>query len=275
MSSLRLARVCGLLAVCCAVASATPALDVPIFADAFESGDCSAWTFCQTPPALRLLTEPEPSVDFGERVPLRVSMRTGTGLPLAGTLVDFAPQQDTADTTSSPIRTLTTKDGLAETVVHGGFQPVDFDVRIDVPNDDTVEPITVRVHIQPKDAADYIIRVEYPGLIVLDQVEVTLYENDRTCDSLVESPTADPSDDVAWTSLVILPDLVGSLPERGLIVPPAVTFEYAVARAKAVDGMGGSLDYFATFGCQDTIPLPQEPTAILIEIPMHDLLPPG
>jgi len=169
---------------------------------------------------------------------------------------------------------LTTKDGLAETVVHGGFQSLDFDVRIDVPNDDTVDPITVRVHIQPKDAADYIIRVEYPGLIVLDQVEVTLYENDRTCDSLVESTTADPSDDVPWTSLVILPAL-GTLPDRGLNVPSDVTFHYAVARAKASDGMGGSLDYFATFGCQDTIPLPQEPTAILIEIPMHDLIPPG
>jgi len=123
------------------------------------------------------------------------------------------------------------------------------------------------------DDSDYVIRVTYDGAITLHRVEVLLYDTDRACNTLVESPTGSPSTDVAWTSLVILPDPEGEIPDRGLNVPSEVEFHYAVARGEPGDESGGGKGYFVTFGCNDQIPATDPSQAAVIEISMHNLWP--
>lgn len=119
--------------------------------------------------------------------------------------------------------------------------------------------------------ANYVVRVAYAGPIVLHSVEVRLHDTDRACSALTPDPFLPPSPDVAWTSLEILPDAEGDFPDRGLVVPPDVTLQYAVARATATDATGGETDYFVTFGCNDQIP-PAGPTdPAVIEIDMVNL----
>lgn len=124
-------------------------------------------------------------------------------------------------------------------------------------------------------SSDYIIRVSYGGPITLHSVEVLLYDIDRACDTLIESPTEEPSTDVAWTSLVIFPDAEGEIPDQGLNISGDrfVQLHYAVARAKASDGAGGGTDYFVTFGCNDVIPELVPGSESVIEIDMHNLWP--
>jgi len=121
--------------------------------------------------------------------------------------------------------------------------------------------------------ADYIIRVTYDGPITLARVEVSLYDIDRSCDTLLEDPIEPPSGDSAWISLVIVPDAEGNIPDRAILPPSDLQLHYAVARATASDGAGGSTDYYVTFGCNDQIPATDPATATLIEIDMHNLWP--
>lgn len=123
------------------------------------------------------------------------------------------------------------------------------------------------------DTSDYTIRVTYDGPVTLNEVEVLLYDVDRLCETLVEDPKEPPSDDTAWTTLVILPDAEGNIPERGLNVPQDVVLHYAVARGMPSHGEGGGRDYYATFGCQDRIPEVDPTSATVIEIDMHNLWP--
>jgi hypothetical protein len=119
--------------------------------------------------------------------------------------------------------------------------------------------------------ADYIIRVTYDGPLVLHEVEVLLYDTDRACDKLVEDPWDPP--DVAWTSLIIQPDAEGNIPDRALDVPSSVVLHYAVARGEPSNGAGDGVGYFATFGCNDQIPVTDPAQATVIEIDMHNLWP--
>jgi hypothetical protein len=223
------------------------------------------------PPRLILLTEPEPTVSFSTRVPIQVRYLDPEGLPIPDTFVAFDPQSDLADSTLSARKALTNQEGVAETYIEAGVQEVDFDVKISVPDDDTVTPISVRVRVQPKDTSDYIIRVNYEGLQTLYSVEVLLFDVDRACSTLIADPSDPPSPDTAWTSLVILPDAAGNIPDRGLNIPAGVELHYAVARATASVGGGAGTDYFVTFGCNDSIPLPDPSSPAVIEITMSDL----
>jgi hypothetical protein len=234
-------------------------------------------TLPDTPPELRnrlvLVTEPEPSVSFSERVPIQVRYVDPDNAPLPDAFVQFAAQGDTGDTRLSAQNALTDSGGVAETFIQAGVQTLDFEVIISVPSDDTVQPLTVRVRVQPKDASDYIIRVTYDGPVALHRVEVLLYVDDRACNALVRDPRQAPSPDVAWTSLVILPDAEGRIPERGLNVPLNTVFHYAVARAEPTDGAGRGRGYFVTFGCNDEIPPVDPASATVIEIGMANLWP--
>ncbi len=123
------------------------------------------------------------------------------------------------------------------------------------------------------DDSDYIIRVSYDGPVTLDTIEVLLYDVDRACNTLIESPTEPPSRDMAWTRVEISPGPEGDIPDRGLDLPADVELHYAVARATASDGAGGATDYYVTFGCTDEIPAVDPTQAAVIEIDMHNLWP--
>jgi hypothetical protein len=99
---------------------------------------------------LLLLTEAEPVVSFSTRVPVKVKYLDGNDQPIPDTFIAFEPQQDTADTQLSARNELTDSEGVAETVIEGGIQEVDFDIRISVFGDDSVDPLYVRVRIRPQ-----------------------------------------------------------------------------------------------------------------------------
>jgi hypothetical protein len=223
---------------------------------------------------LILLSEPEPSVSFSEEVPIRVLYVDADENPVPDTFIAFTPQGDTADSGLSSQNSATNADGEAEVMIDAGVEEVDFEVIISVFEDDSVEPLTVTVYIQPKGDADYLIRVTYDGPLSLHHVEVLVYDTAGGCAGLTESPTEAPSEDSAWTTLPpIYPSATGELPDRGLNVPTSVALTYAVARAVALDGEGDEQEYFTTFGCADGIPAPDVTEATVIEIPLHHMWP--
>lgn len=223
------------------------------------------------PNKLILITEPEPAVSFSERVPIQVRYVNPEDTPIPDEFVAFEPQGDTGGTTISARNALTNQDGVAETYIEAGIQELDFDVKISVPGDDTVQPLTVRVRIQPRETSDYLIKVNYGGAQTLNRVEVLIFDTDRACSTLDEDPSDPPSEDIAWTSLVIVPDADGNIPDRGLNVPTELELQYAVARATAELGSGLGTDYFVTFGCDDDIEAPDPTHLTVIEITMSDL----
>lgn len=237
---------------------------------------CESFAPCESVPHARivLLSESEPIVTSGQRVPISVRYVDPQNSPIAGVLVSFETRPtDTADTRLSARNSLTDAEGFAETFIEAGIQQVDFDVIVSVPGDDTVEPISISVRIQPQSSSDIIVRVTYDGPLGLSRVEVLLFDVDRACSSLNESPTDAPSTDVAWTSLVILPDAEGNIPERALSLPGTVELHYAVARGEPSDGQGDGAGYFATFGCTGIIPSPDPAGGTIVDIEMHNLWP--
>ena len=101
-------------------------------------------------PYLQLLTEAEPVVSFSTRVPVKVAYLDGNDQPIPDAFITFEPQSDTADTRLSARNALTGSQGVAETIIEGGTQEVDFDIRISVFGDDSVPPLYVRVRVQPE-----------------------------------------------------------------------------------------------------------------------------
>lgn len=219
---------------------------------------------------LVLITEPEPTVTYSTSVPMRVRYLNPFDTPIPDAYVSFEIQGDSAGSNLTARNALTDEEGVAETDIVGGQETVDFTVEISVA-DDTVDPLSVLVHVKPKGSSDYIIRVNYDGPLTLHEVEVLLYDTDRACDTLIEGD--EPSEDVAWTSLILRPDAEGEIPDRGFDAPSNVTFHYAAALGEPSDGSGGGLDYVATFGCQDEIGTPEPGSGTLIEIDMHNLWP--
>lgn len=106
---------------------------------------------------LILITEPESSVTFSSRVPIRVRYIDPENQPIPDEFVAFHPQDDMEDTSLSARIALTDAEGVAETYIEAGIQEVDFDVKISVPDDDTVAPLTISVKVRapgPPDQAE-------------------------------------------------------------------------------------------------------------------------
>lgn len=226
-------------------------------------------------PHLVVLTEMEPTVSYRDSVLVRVQFLSGTDQPISGQYLTFTPLQDTADTTVTPRNVQTDTSGVGQTSINAGYMAVDFNLQVSVQGDDSVAPVTILVHVMAKDDADYIVHVDYAGPVTLKEVHVQLFDSPRACNALVESwnPSVEPSDDQAWTSLVLLPEATGAIPERAVNVPPGTEFKYAVARGEPVDEHGEGRGYYVTFGCADSIPAPNPTSATRIEITMHNLWP--
>ncbi len=225
-------------------------------------------------PYLVLLTEAEPLVSFSERVAIRVQFMDGNDNPVSDAFLTFEPQQETADTVLTSRNASTDASGVAETFIEAGVQQVDFDVLVSVFQDDSVEPLTVRVRVQPKDASDYVVRVSYGGPIRLHEVEVLLFEEDVNCEDLVQDPEDAPSRFTAATQLTVRPDAEGNFPDRAFNAPRELRFRHAVARGEprgndATEGRG----YFVTFGCTDHLEDPVPGQTTIIEVDMHNLWP--
>ena len=110
-------------------------------------------------PQLDLLTDPELVLGFSETAPVQVRF-SGPDGPIAGAAIGFTPLSDTADAYLSQLRDITGAGGVAETSITGGDQEVDFGISISVPDDDTVEPVTVRVRVT---AIPGLAEARYPG----------------------------------------------------------------------------------------------------------------
>jgi len=110
-------------------------------------------------PQLDLITDPELVLGFSETAPVQVRF-SGPDGPISGTAVGFTPMSDTADTNLSQLRDTTDADGVAETLITGGNVPIDFDILISVPDDDTVVPLTVHVRVSANPGLS---EAEYPG----------------------------------------------------------------------------------------------------------------
>lgn len=225
-------------------------------------------------PYLVLLTEAEPLVSFSERVAIRVQFMDGNDNPVSDAFLTFEPQQEMADTVLTSRNASTDATGVAETFIEAGVQQVDFDVLVSVFQDDSVEPLTVRVRVQPKDASDYVVRVSYGGPVRLHEVEVLLFEEDVNCEDLVQGPEEAPSRFTAATQLTVRPDAEGNFPDRAFNAPRELRFRHAVARGEprgsdATEGRG----YFVTFGCTDHLEDPVAGQTTIIEVDMHNLWP--
>ena len=97
-------------------------------------------------PSLVLLTDSELIVEYTELACIQVQY-LGIDGPISGVIVSFTPQSDTADTTLRNSQITTDGYGIAETYISAGEQSIDFDVKISVPDDDTVTPLTVHVRV--------------------------------------------------------------------------------------------------------------------------------
>jgi hypothetical protein len=108
---------------------------------------------------LNLLTDPELALGFSEIETVQVRFSGADG-PIEGAAIGFTPLSDMADSALSVLRDLTDADGIAETSIVAGNQAIDFDISINVPDDDTVEPLTVRVSVTTNPG---LLEAEYPG----------------------------------------------------------------------------------------------------------------
>jgi hypothetical protein len=98
-------------------------------------------------PHLLLLTEAEPLVTFDQRVVVQVRYIDPDNVPIPDTFISFEPMSDTADTHLSSLNSKTNAEGIAETTIQAGTQEVDFQIKISVFDDDSVEPLIVRVSV--------------------------------------------------------------------------------------------------------------------------------
>lgn len=205
-------------------------------------------------PHLVLLTETAPTVSYSENVTVRVQFLDGRDVAVPNAFITFETMSDTADAQLSAGTAQTATDGTAEVDILAGQQQVDFQIRISVFNDDTVEPILVSVRVMPKDVVDYLVDVVYDGPLSLGDIEVLLYDaEDGDCDDAEADPVASPSDHMPWT--IARPDInaAGEIEPEPVPAPSAVNLTYAVGRGKVLDNNGNPFAYFQTYGCVDGI----------------------
>ena len=220
---------------------------------------------------LVLLTEEEPTVSYSERVAIRVQYLNRNNNPVSGTL-SFETSGSLEGTSLSATNAQTDANGIASVDIIAGDELADFDVTISVNGNDSVNPVSVRVRVQPKDTSDYLVRVNYDGPVELNEVEVTLFEADTDCDELERLAEGNPSSDTASMTLELRPAADGSVPDRTFDAPRSLEFTYAVARGEGQDENGNGVGYFATFGCTDGLEVPDGGTAI-VEIDLENLWP--
>jgi len=225
-------------------------------------------------PHLVLVSAADPVISFSEQTTIEVQYLDGTDTAVPNAFLNFAIDGAASDTTLSGQNSSTDDTGTAEITVNAGVQVVDFNVIVSVLDNDTVDPLTVRVRVQPKDVSDYILRVSYGGPIRLHEASVALYTTERSCDELTASPTDAPSSDSAFQSLTVRPDAEGNFQDHSFAAPESATFAYAVARGEprgddATDGRG----YFVTFGCSADIAAVTPGTPTVIEVSMDNLYP--
>ena len=225
-------------------------------------------------PHLVLISAEDPVISFSEQTTIEVQYLDGTDTAVPNAFLNFAIDGAASDTTLSGQNSSTDDTGSAEITVNAGVQVVDFNVVVSVLDNDTVDPLTVRVRVQPKDVSDYILRVSYGGPIRLHEASVALYTTERSCEDLTASPTAAPSSDSAFQSLTVRPDAEGNFQDHSFAAPESATFTYAVARGEprgddATDGRG----YFVTFGCSAEIGAVTPGTPTVIEVSMDNLYP--
>jgi hypothetical protein len=120
---------------------------------------CGAVDVYGQSPQLDLLTDPEFALGFSEIAPVQVRF-SGPDGPIAAAAIGFTPLSNTGDTYLSQLRDNTNADGVAETLIIAGHEEVDFAILISVPNDDTVEPIAVRVRVTANPGQ---LEAKYPG----------------------------------------------------------------------------------------------------------------
>jgi len=222
---------------------------------------------------LDLLTETAPTVTYSSRVAIRVQFLDGNDNPVADRSIGFATDGELGGSSLSGQIAMTGESGMAQVEVVAGNTQTEFTVTVSVSDDDTVTPVVVTVSVAPKDSSDYIIRVNYAGPIPLHEVTVALYDAEGTCDSLERSPTAPPSSDTPYTSVVLRPNVSGEIADRSLDSPSNVRYHYAVARGEPRgDGTEGA-GYFVTFGCIDGLEEPNPAATTVIEIDLDNLWP--
>lgn len=222
---------------------------------------------------LELLTETAPTVTYSSRVAIRVQFLDGNDSPVADRSIGFATEGELGGSSLSGQVAMTGESGMAQVEVVAGDTQTEFTVTVSVTDNDTVTPVVVTVSVAPKDSSDYIIRVNYGGPIPLHEVTVSLYDAEGTCDSLERSPTAAPSSDTPYTSVVLRPNVSGEIADRSLDSPSSVRYHYAVARGEPRgDGTEGA-GYYVTFGCVDALEAADPSATTVIEVELENLWP--
>lgn len=215
--------------------------------DAGDAGAGANDAIAPGQPYLELVGDSEVRLSYSQSTDLDVRLIGGDGSPIADENLRYALDELRAG--GSGLRSLnarTDAEGVASVTLLAGNVTAEFEVSVEAPDTEGVQPIQIPVTVAPKDAADYVIQVLYPSnAIALQDVEVFLFNTPGTCRALDRDP------DAVFGAL----DLLDIVPSVDGMFPPYeyearledLPLTYAVA-------VGYKEDTAVTFGCTDNLP---------------------
>ncbi|TVR03024.1 MAG: hypothetical protein EA398_05745 [Deltaproteobacteria bacterium] len=222
---------------------------------------------------IEFITPRSVNVQQDTRAELAVRLVQGDA-PVPDVNIDFRIPDDqipaAAGSSLANARARTDADGRAAVELRTGTLAAQFQVRVSVPSNADVEPVTFVVRVADKDSSDYIIQALYDGPRQLETVHLFLYfDRPRLCSTIRGSYPNDPGDgETAWYS----PELTG-IRNNDIPAHPH-TIELDEEPMQFVVAYGTINGRAVTYGCADGLPIDnivgQE---IQVDVPMIDLYP--
>lgn len=198
-------------------------------------------------PYLEYIGDGELRLTYSQSSDIEVRLVGGDQAPLAGENLRFSVDELRAG--GSGLRSLNARtgdDGVASVTLLAGNVVAEFEVTVEAPDTEGVQPIAIPVTVAPKDAADYVIQVTYPSnAIALQDVEVFLFNTPGACRAYDRDPGAVFG---ALDLIDIIPSVDGTLPPYEY---EARLDDLPLTHAVAV---GYKEDTAVTFGCTDDLP---------------------
>lgn len=208
---------------------------------------------------------------------LGVQLLDGDQNPISGARVDYNLQAgELTDTTLDALGSATDAEGMAAVNLRAGDTTGVVEVIVEVPGDNTVEPIKFVAAIGPKDSASYRVNFAHDGPAALRDIDVFLYPSDVSCDDVRQDLAAGRDEDSST-----VPMLTAESSARGVVnvdgTLPVVLFpglengKSFTVSAQAKSRADANVEL--AFGCTDMNPEINEGSSVDVTVDLRDYLP--